>query len=52
VDCDWSDAELATITCDYGTAENILHCAGDVPNKTKASIQQLDEIPLKVSSAP
>ncbi len=25
VDCDWSDAELATIPCAYGTAENMLH---------------------------
>ena len=23
VDCDWSDAELATIPCAYGTAENM-----------------------------
>ncbi|MCR9176975.1 MAG: alcohol dehydrogenase family protein [Alphaproteobacteria bacterium] len=28
VDCDWSDAELATIPCAYGTAENMLHRAG------------------------
>lgn len=27
VDCDWSDAELATIPCAYGTAENIVHQA-------------------------
>ena len=25
VDCDWSDQELATIPCAYGTAENMLH---------------------------
>lgn len=25
VDCTWSDAELATIPCAYGTAENMLH---------------------------
>lgn len=25
VDCDWSDVELATIPCAYGTAENMLH---------------------------
>ena len=25
VNCDWSDAELATIPCAYGTAENMLH---------------------------
>jgi NADPH:quinone reductase-like Zn-dependent oxidoreductase len=25
VDCDWSDEELATIPCAYGTAENMLH---------------------------
>ena len=25
VDCDWSDAELATIPCAYATAENMLH---------------------------
>ncbi|MDJ0823313.1 MAG: alcohol dehydrogenase family protein [Paracoccaceae bacterium] len=34
VDCTWSDAELATIPCAYGTAENMLHRtqvgAGDV----------------------
>ncbi|MEM8790893.1 MAG: alcohol dehydrogenase family protein [Pseudomonadota bacterium] len=28
VDCDWSDAELATIPCAYGTGENMLHRAG------------------------
>lgn len=28
VACDWSDAELATIPCAYGTAENMLHRAG------------------------
>ncbi|MFK7858818.1 MAG: alcohol dehydrogenase family protein [Granulosicoccus sp.] len=28
VQCDWSDAELATIPCAYGTAENMLHRAG------------------------
>ncbi len=27
VDCDWSDEELATIPCAYGTAENMLHRA-------------------------
>jgi alcohol dehydrogenase len=27
VDCNWSDAELATIPCSYGTAENMLHRA-------------------------
>lgn len=27
VDCGWSDAELATIPCAYGTAENMLHRA-------------------------
>jgi len=25
VDCDWSDIELATIPCAYGTAENMVH---------------------------
>ena len=25
VQCDWSDAELATIPCAYGTAENMVH---------------------------
>lgn len=33
VDCNWTSAELATIPCAYGTAENMLHraslCAGD-----------------------
>lgn len=28
VDCGWSDAELATIPCAYGTAENMLYRAG------------------------
>ncbi len=28
VNCDWSDAELATIPCAYGTAENMLHRVG------------------------
>jgi NADPH:quinone reductase-like Zn-dependent oxidoreductase len=28
VDCDWSDAELATIPCAYGTAENMILRAG------------------------
>ena len=28
VQCDWSDAELATIPCAYGTAENMIHRAG------------------------
>ena len=27
IDCDWSDAELATIPCAYGAAENMLHRA-------------------------
>lgn len=27
VECDWTDAELATIPCAYGTAENMLHRA-------------------------
>ena len=28
IDCGWSDAELATIPCAYGTAENMVHRAG------------------------
>jgi alcohol dehydrogenase len=28
VNCDWSDEELATVPCAYGTAENMLHRAG------------------------
>jgi NADPH:quinone reductase-like Zn-dependent oxidoreductase len=28
VDCNWSDAELATLPCAYGTAENMVHRAG------------------------
>ena len=28
VDCDWSNAELATIPCAYGTAETMVHRAG------------------------
>lgn len=27
VDCNWTDAELATIPCAYGTAENMIHRA-------------------------
>ena len=27
VDCDWSDAELGSVPCAYGTAENMLHRA-------------------------
>lgn len=27
IDCDWSDEELATIPCAYGTAENMIHRA-------------------------
>lgn len=33
IDCDWTDAELATLPCAYGTAENMVHrceiAAGD-----------------------
>jgi NADPH:quinone reductase-like Zn-dependent oxidoreductase len=32
VSCDWSDEELATIPCAYGTAENMLHRAGVAVN--------------------
>jgi NADPH:quinone reductase-like Zn-dependent oxidoreductase len=28
IDCNWSHAELATIPCAYGTAENMVHRAG------------------------
>lgn len=28
IDCDWSDAELATLPCAYGTAENMIQRAG------------------------
>ena len=28
VECDWSDAELASIPCAYGTAENMIYRAG------------------------
>jgi NADPH:quinone reductase-like Zn-dependent oxidoreductase len=28
VDCDWNDAELASIPCAFSTAENLLHRAG------------------------
>ncbi|MEM7748847.1 MAG: alcohol dehydrogenase catalytic domain-containing protein, partial [Pseudomonadota bacterium] len=31
VNCDWTDEELATIPCAYGTAENMLHRAGVGP---------------------
>jgi NADPH:quinone reductase-like Zn-dependent oxidoreductase len=32
IDCDWSDEELATIPCAYGTSENMLHRAKVGPN--------------------
>ena len=32
LDSDWSDTELATIPCAYGTAENMLHRAAVGPN--------------------
>ncbi len=32
VDCDWSDAELGSIPCAYGTAENMLHRAAAGPD--------------------
>lgn len=34
VECDWSDAELATIPCAYGTSENMLHRAGVAAGQT------------------
>jgi len=34
VDCDWSDAELGTLPCAYGTSENMLHRAGVGPQDT------------------
>jgi len=41
VDCDWSDAELGTIPCAYGTAENMVHrgkvCKGEHVLVTGAS---------------
>lgn len=41
VDCDWRDAELATIPCAYGTAENMVHrgkvCEGESVLVTGAS---------------
>ena len=41
VDCDWSDTELATIPCAYGTAENMVNrtnlCAGEHVLVTGAS---------------
>lgn len=33
VDCPWTDAELATIPCAYGTAENMLHRSGAGPGE-------------------
>ena len=35
VNCDWSDAELATIPCAYGTSENMVH---------RAKITDLDHV--------
>jgi NADPH:quinone reductase-like Zn-dependent oxidoreductase len=41
VDCDWSDAELGSIPCAYGTAENMIHrakvCKGEQVLVTGAS---------------
>ncbi|WP_256993656.1 zinc-binding dehydrogenase [Rhodococcus sp. 06-418-5] len=34
VDCGWTDAELATIPCAYGTAENMIARAGVRPEST------------------
>jgi NADPH:quinone reductase-like Zn-dependent oxidoreductase len=34
VDCDWSDVELATIPCAYGTAENMVHRANVTSDDT------------------
>lgn len=34
VDCDWSDAELASIPCAYSTAEGMLHRAGVAAGET------------------
>ena len=34
VDCNWTNEELATIPCAYGTAENMLHRAGVGPQDT------------------
>ena len=33
VECDWSDAELASIPCAYSTAENLLHRASVGPER-------------------
>jgi NADPH:quinone reductase-like Zn-dependent oxidoreductase len=33
VDCNWSDGELGTIPCAYGTAENMLHRARVAPGE-------------------
>ena len=33
VHCDWSDAELGSIPCAYGTAENMLHRAAVAPGQ-------------------
>ena len=33
VDCNWSDTELASIPCAYGSAENMLHRAGVGPGE-------------------
>ncbi|WP_321301767.1 zinc-binding dehydrogenase [uncultured Sphaerochaeta sp.] len=41
VDCEWSDEELGTIPCAYGTAENMLH---------RASVQDGDIVLVRGSS--
>lgn len=37
VDCDWTDAELASIPCAYSTAENMLHRANVGPERVLIS---------------
>lgn len=34
IDCDWTDAELGTIPCAYGTSENMLHRANAQSGET------------------
>ncbi len=41
VNCDWSDAELGTIPCAYGTAENMVH---------RASVRESDHVLITGSS--
>ena len=47
IDCDWSDAELATIPCAYGTAENMLHRADVQRQRARTDCRRLGRSRLR-----